>query len=221
MPEETPTLANTLTQNLRALTQINISNGGSTVTGNLELLGHPQLFTFGNIATVNIGGNLSLSGNIKEDSKLAFRTKLTVSNSNINGNLFIYGGNVFSNLAITGIKTGNINDFSNGLVTINSNVNYWNNDFYQYAWHANLINSEVEQLPPITPYLIQSDPFSGISGKLILQCGIPAVYNESNNSYTSTPLLDNQFSMMTWTFSPKPSSINPLLASDFTIGFTK
>jgi len=219
-PESIPTLANTLTQDLRANTQINISNGGSPPTGNLRLLDYSQLFTFVDVHVSTNMGNLSLSGNIQEDPKLSFDTSLTLVNGNINGNLFIYGGNVFSNLAITGTKTGgNQNVFDEGLVTINSNVNYWNNDFYQYAWHANLINSSITELPPITPDLIQSDPFSGINGRLILQCGTPSAYDENINSYIERPLFDNQFSMMTWTFSPKTSSIDPLLASDFTIGF--
>lgn len=167
------------------------------------------------------GNSLQISGRIQNRPNLAMNMYLITSNNVVSGNLSIYGEEIISNLNVSGIKTGgNPNNFNTGgSILINSVVNVWDKDFYKYAWHANLENAGVVELPPITPILIESSPFDGLNEKLILQCGLASDYNSTTNTYTQNPLFDNQISIMTWKFKPKKQINNPQLSRDFTIRF--
>ncbi len=173
------------------------------------------------------GGNiLQITGKIQDRPTLDLFAYIHIDNGVILqdvSQISIYGNEIISNLNVSGVfnNIGNDNsDFNSlGSIIINSNVNYWDGNFYKYAWHANLLNSAVETLPPITPTLIESSPFSGLNGKLILQCGTANNYNEIKKEYIEQPLYDNQISILTWYFTPEKSTSNPLLSRDFTIRF--
>jgi len=179
-------------------------------------------YNYSLFGTQSVSGNsISISGGIQNRPNLVFYANLITANNNISGSVSIYGEEIISNLIVSGTKTGgNPNDFNaGGSILINGSVNFWDKDFYKYAWHANLNNATVEQLPPITPTLIDNSPFSGLSSKLILQCGTASDYNSTTNTYSLTPLFDNQLSIMTWKFVPEKQTKNPLLSRDFTIRF--
>jgi hypothetical protein len=177
-------------------------------------------FVFNGFETI-LTNQIKINGLIQDRNNLILYMDLTTNSNIISGIVSIHGEEIISNLNVSGTKTGgNPNDFRDGGdILINGNVNFWNTDFYKYAWHANLINATVEQLPPITPTLIESAPFSGLSGKLILQCGTPSEYNSITKTYIERPLFDNQLSIMSWKFVPEKQFTNPLLARDFTIRF--
>jgi len=171
------------------------------------------------------GNNIQIYGKIQNRPNLDLFANINISNGNVlnTSQISISGNEIISNLNVSGIFSNIGNDPNNlnslGTIIINSNVNYWDGDFYKYAWHANLLNSAVESLPPITPTLIENAPFSGLSGKLILQCGSANYYNKTKKEYIEQPLYDNQISIMTWYFTPEKSVSNPLLSRDFTIRF--
>lgn len=179
----------------------------------------------GNQIISGSGNTIQIYGKIQDRPNLDLFAYIHIENGVIQGDISqisIYGNEIISNLNVSGVfaTSGDDNNFnSEGNIIINSNVNYWDGNFYKYAWHANLLNSAVETLPPITPTLIESSPFSGLNGKLILQCGTANNYNETTKEYTEQPLYDNQISIMTWYFTPEKSASNPLSARDFTIRF--
>jgi hypothetical protein len=171
------------------------------------------------------GKTIQIYGKIQNRPNLDLSAYINIENGIVQqtSQISIYGNEIISNLNVSGVFASIGNDNSNfnslGTIIINSNVNYWDANFYKYAWHANLLNLAVETLPPITPTLIENSPFSGLNGKLILQCGTANNYNETKKEYIEQPLYDNQISIMTWYFAPEKSTSNPLLSRDFTIRF--
>lgn len=138
---------------------------------------------------------LIISGKFVQDPLLSFNAILSNVNHIIKGNIFINGNSTFNQTELSGtFLNGNLQD---GKYVFNNMLNYYNKIYYNYTWHSNLKYLSTTKLDDIA----EQNPFDGLIYKNIMLCGQMGIYN-IDKTYTSTPLHDDQLSILEYTFKP-------------------
>ena len=150
---------------------------------------------------------LNISGKIVEDPLLSFNAILANVGNVLYGNIFINGNGTFNQTELTGrFIDGTL---TRGNLVVDTQLNYYDKNYYNYTWHSNLKYISTEKLDTIA----QSKPFDGLLYKNIMLCGQMSIYNQ-DKTFTSTPLHDNQIGILEYTFKPDSTT-----KKNFTINF--